>query len=166
MLNSTIWLDRDSRDIFITALLMAVPHELRQTADEIVTRSLEHTGWSVPPGWYGVVPAAGIGIISRCGSIDPEAGYSALEKLASVDLESRTPAFDGRRMVRINGGFIVLNFFKHRDRDHTAPDRMRRFRERNAAARNNRYVTADNTRTLHPVTQAEAEAEAETYKEG
>lgn len=50
-------------------------------------------------------------------------------------------------MVRVSGGFIVLNYDRHRQKDESAADRMRRMRERKAALR----VTGRN------VTQAETE---------
>jgi hypothetical protein len=33
-------------------------------------------------------------------------------------------------MVRVNGGYLILNYMKYRDRDHTAAERMRRLRAR------------------------------------
>ena len=69
ILDSTIWLDRAARELFITALLMAEPFELREPAKQIKVRSLDETGFVVPVGWYGFVAAAGSGIIHRCNLI-------------------------------------------------------------------------------------------------
>ena len=75
-------------------------------------------------------------------------------------------------MVRVNGGFVVLNFMKYRDFDHSAADRMRKLRERkkgivtangcNVTANipNNEPKSTPFARTLH-IAEAEAEAEAE-----
>lgn len=156
LLNSTLWLQREQRELFITALLMAEPHELRESAEQIEVRSLSYTGFSVQPGWYGFVPAAGIGIIGRA-KVDKEIGLNALEALGSPDLESRSPEHDGRRMIRIDGGYLILNFQKYREKDHTSADRSRRYRERKLAS----HRDVDKSRvTSRSVTQAEAEAEA------
>ena len=130
MLNSSIWHQRDDRSVFVTALLMAEPFELLKETPQMEVRSLDQTGWVVPPGWYGFVRAAASGIIAQDG-IEREAGLVVLEALGSPDPESRSPEYDGRRLVRISGGYIVLNYFQYRDRDHGAADRMRRLRERN-----------------------------------
>jgi hypothetical protein len=131
ILRSTLWLDRDCREIFITALLMAEPREFDAPQQQLATRTLELTGYSVPPDWYGFVAAAGVGIIGAAG-LERETGMLALEKLASPDLESRSQDFDGRRLIRIDGGYLVLNFMKYRDRDYTGAARAQRYRERRA----------------------------------
>src|SRR5579859_3443218 len=99
ILNSTLWVDRDAREVFITALLMAVPGELDSPTPQLEVNALKETGWAVPPGWYGLVPAAGIGIVQRCG-LDEARGIAALERLGSPEPSSRTREFDGRRLVR------------------------------------------------------------------
>lgn len=167
ILDSTLWVERECREVFITALLMAVPKELTEAMPQIEARSITLTGWSVPPGWYGFIEAAGVGITRRA-MVDGEAGLAALDKLGSPDPESRSKDFEGRRLVRVDGGFVVLNFFRYRDKDHTAADRMRRYRDRK---KNEEHGGPDDTgqrrnvasRTRN-VTQAEAEAEAEAPK--
>lgn len=129
ILNSTLWFERDARELFITALLMAEPFEVTEPTPQIEVNSLELTGWVVPPGWYGFVPAAGVGIINRAG-MDAERGRVALELLGSPEASSRSPEFEGRRLVRVNGGYLVLNFLRYRDKDATAAERSRRWRER------------------------------------
>src|SRR6478736_5789203 len=100
-------------------------------------------------------------------ALEPEAGMLALEELASPDPESRSEAWEGRRLVRVNGGFVVLNFMSYRDKDNTGAERAKRYRERQklidagAISLPNR----DEKATRHAVTQrdaslAEAEAEA------
>lgn len=130
ILDSTLWVDREARDVFLTALLMALPHELEEDTEALTVREIQPLGWIVPKGWYGLVSAAGAGIVRRAG-VDPEVGLAALERLATPDPESRTGDFGGRRVVRISGGFLVLNFMRYRDRDTTAAERMKRYRERN-----------------------------------
>ena len=129
ILQSTLWFERDARELFITALLMAEPREIQEITPQLKVDSLEHTGFSVPPGWYGFVPAAGIGII-RQAAMDRESGMKALAELGNPDIESRSKDFEGRRLVRVDGGFVVLNFVKYRDRDTTTAVRSKRWRQR------------------------------------
>ena len=142
ILDSTIWLDRAARELFITALLMAEPFELREPAKQIKVRSLDETGFVVPVGWYGFVAAAGSGIIHRSG-MEAEIGLAALERLGEPEMESRTPDFDGRRLVRVSGGFIALNFAKYREKDHTSAARSKRYREKKHGGRRRRVNTGD-----------------------
>lgn len=155
MLDSTIWFDRDAREVFITALLMAEPIELREEVEAINVRSLEKTGFTVPVGWYGKVGAAGSGIVRRAG-LEIDHGLDALERLGEPEKESRTPDFGGRRMVRVDGGYLILNYDKYRQKDHTAAERSRRYREK----RLSRVTNVAQRVTSRSVTQAEAEAEA------
>ena len=129
MLDSTLWVDREARELFITALLMAVPYELKEPSKQIRVRTLEETGFEIPAGWYGMVEAAGIGIVRRAG-MELESGLSALERLGEPEYESRTPDYEGRRLVRVAGGYIALNYAKYREKDHTAAERSKRYRER------------------------------------
>ena len=129
ILDSTLWIERDCREMFITALLLAHPYELVEPTPQIEVRTLALTGFMVPVGWYGFVPAAGVGIARRA-MVDQEIGMIALERLGSPDPESRSPEFDGRRLVRVDGGYIVLNFIKYREKDTTAAERSKRWRDR------------------------------------
>lgn len=129
ILNSTIWALSPEREIFLTALLMAEPREFTIETPALKVRSLKPTGFVIPPGWYGFVEAAGPGIVKHA-NIDAEDGLKALERLAEPEPESRSQAFDGRRMVRVDGGYVILNFMAYRDKDHTAAERQRRLRAR------------------------------------
>lgn len=159
ILNSTLWFERTAREIFITALLMAEPYETTEPLAQIEIGSLGLTGWQVPPGWYGFVPAASVGILHRAGITDETTGLSAMSILGQPEASSRSKDFDGRRLVRVDGGFIVLNFMKYRDRDYTAAERSRRYRERIASRRSD-------TASHRNITQAEVEAEADTKDRG
>jgi hypothetical protein len=110
---------------------MAQPCEIDRDAPQLAITSLEPTGWLVPPGEYGIVRAAGTGIVRRA-LVDHEEGMAALQRLGDPEPDSRNPAHDGRRLVRIGGGFVVLNFFAYRDRDYTAAERSARYRENKA----------------------------------
>lgn len=129
MVDSTIWIDREAREIFITALLMASPHEFSEALPQLKVDVIEPTGYTVPPGWYGFVAAAGPGIVRRA-SVPLDAGIEALKRLGNPDPASRSQEFDGRRMIRIDGGYLILNFMKYRDRDYGAAERMRKLRAR------------------------------------
>lgn len=162
ILNSTLWLERECREVFITALLMAVPVEIKEATPTIKIRTTEPDSFAVPPGWYGFVEAAAPGIIHRA-LVDRDLGLLALEKLATPDGESRSPEFEGRRMVRVAGGYLILNYMKYRDKDHTAADRMRRYRDRKAGRLD--PVTRDGDAIHRNVTQAEAESRSIEEKE-
>lgn len=129
ILNSTLWIDRDSREVFITALLMAIPRQFSEPIAQIEVESLTPTGWEAPAGWYGYVEAAGVGIIGRA-MIDKAAGLAALARLGSPENDSRSPAFEGRRMIRMDGGYVILNYDHYRQKDHTAAKRQRDLRAR------------------------------------
>ncbi len=126
----------------------------------------------MPAGWYGFVEAAGAGIVRRAG-LDREAGLAALENLASPELDSRTPDHDGRRMVRVAGGFVVLNYMKYRDKDHTSAERSRRYREKKRREAGeappeptpSRVPPSRHAVTPRSVTQAEAEADPKAESE-
>jgi hypothetical protein len=156
ILDSTLWIEREQREIFITALLMAIPKQLEESTQQIEVDSLERTGFAVGPGWYGFVEAAGIGIIGRA-RVGRSEGMKALKSLGSPDKESRSDDFEGRRLIRIDGGFLVLNYMKYRDRDYGAAERMRRLRAR----RNGNELHRNGVTVPRNVTQAEAEAEAD-----
>ncbi len=159
LLDSTLWVDRPARELFLTALLMGEPYELQEEVMEIETRTLENTDFVVPPGKYGFVRAAGIGIGRRAMLDDKDEVLSALERLASPEADSRSSEFDGRRMVRINGGFIILNWEKYRRKDHTAAERQRRFREKNPKPRKKSNALSRDVTALRngEVTEGEGE---------
>jgi hypothetical protein len=189
ILQSTIWFERDVRELFITALLMAEPHETQEPLPQLKVDAIETTGFNVPPGWYGFVHAAGIGIIRQAG-MERKAGMKALAALGNPDTESRSSDYEGRRLVRVDGGYIVLNYIKYRERDSTTADRSRRWRLRQKELKTSRSDTMSQRRdatlidsttvvqrrdaTLidstavvqrRDTTQAEAEAKAEAEAE-
>ncbi len=126
--------------------------------EALSVRSLEPLGFTVPAGWYGFVRAAGIGIVRQAGIPDSARGMDALEVLSRTDPESRTAAWEGRRMVRVDGGFVILNFMKYRERDMTASERSRRWRDAQRSQR--RSATPEQPF----VTQVEVEVEGEVQK--
>lgn len=151
ILNSTTWMDPDGCKVFITALLLAEPHELREETPTINVHDTNQAEFVVPAGWYGFVRAAGPAIAHQA-MIEEARGMAALQRLADPDPGSRTPDHEGRRMVRIAGGYLILNYMAHRDRDHSVAERQARFRARQRER---------NAVTVTPVTHADAEAELE-----
>ena len=130
ILDSTLWLDRDTRDVFITTLLMAEPFELLKATPQLQIRSFDTTGWIVPAGWYGFVASSAIPIGRKAGLSDNELINNVFEGLGSPELSSKSRDFDGRRCARVDGGYIVLNFMKYRDKDHGSAARSKRYRKR------------------------------------
>jgi len=77
----------------------------------------------------GIVDDADPAIALRC-ALSLEATTSALDWLAAPDQFSRTKDHDGRRIERLpEGGFRVLNYVRHRDKDYSTP-RVQSFRAR------------------------------------
>ncbi len=133
ILQSSIWWEKSQRDVFITALLLAEPCEVKEPTSQLEVNSLKETGWKVPPGWYGKAPSAGTGIV-HLSMVGKKDGLDALVALGSPDPESKSQKFEGRRLVRVNGGYIVLNFAAYREKDHTAAERSKRWRDRKKLA--------------------------------
>ena len=156
ILESSLWIDRAAREVFITALLMAEPRELKKPLAQLDVRTMNPTGWEAPPGWYGWIDAAGVGICRRA-LVEQEEGLSALERLGSPEPESRSADYEGRRLVRVSGGYIALNYMRFRERDETAAERMRRYRARQ---KDESLQRNDVTVTRH-VTHADADADAD-----
>ncbi len=155
---STIWGLRPDLEIFVTALLLAEPAEYPEPTPTIAIGSLEDGGYVVPAGWYGFVAGSAPGIVAMA-HVDGATGIEALKRLASPEPDSRSQEFEGRRMVRVNGGFIVLNYMKYRDFDHSAAERMRRLRERRKT-----NVTRNGV-TVRPNVTHSREQKAESRKE-
>jgi hypothetical protein len=166
LLESSTWLDRPALEVFLTALLLAEPFELPEPTPALGPHEIEPNGWLVPAGWYGLARVAPPLLMERAtmGRQDPvEDLQDALTRLCDPDAHSRSSDFGGRRLARVNGGFIVLNYDRYRQRDYTAAERTKRWRDkRRAEAALHRSVT-DKTRSVTAlsvtVTQAEAEAD-------
>ena len=111
--------------------MMARPMKFETPQAQIEVCTLAETGFVVPPGWYGFVEAAGPGIIRRA-LMDDAPGVAALQRLGAPEDASRSSAHEGRRMVRVNGGYVILNYWAYREKDHTAAIRMKRHRAKRA----------------------------------
>lgn len=108
ILDSSLWAESsDVCKVFITMLAMCEPDGLcRATA----------------PG------------ISKQAYLPVDRVREALERLEAVDPDSRSSADEGRRIRRVDGGYLVTNYTTYRQRDYTATERKRRQRERERQA--------------------------------
>jgi Recombinase zinc beta ribbon domain/Recombinase len=80
IVDSSLWPDEPGTRVFLTALCMATPYELTTPTPQLAVRTMNETGWIVPPDWYGLVRAAGAGIIRRA-LLDEETGFTIREVL-------------------------------------------------------------------------------------
>ncbi len=145
ILNSTVWNEDDqTRLVWITML------------------ALSDMGGYVAGSIPGLAHQARVSIQS-C--------EKALIILESPDNYSRTKEHEGRRIKTVDGGWMILNYEKHREaaaedlRRQQNRERARRFRENKRNANRN-DVTRDVTQNNASSRQAEAEAEAEVLNKG
>jgi hypothetical protein len=101
------------------------------------------TGWKISPGEYGFAPVSAAGLVraANLGDGQFDAGMAALERLGEPEEGGKSQAFEGRRVVRVDGGFLVLNLMKYRSKDLTAGDRSRRYRARKAAKKSKKTLS-------------------------
>jgi hypothetical protein len=156
IIRSTIWFDRPALEVFITALLLAEPAEYDVPIPQLRVGALEPTGWSAPPGWYGFVPASGPGLVAAA-QVDQATGLEALARMGEPEPTSRSQDHEGRRIIRIDGGFLLLNYVKYRDKDHTTAERSARYRDR----KRHGVIPSRHGVTGRGVTHADADADAD-----
>lgn len=102
ILDSSLWCESpETVKVWITMLAMATPR--------------------------GIVEATAPGIARRA-MLSIDAVARALETFESPDQNSRSTAEDGKRLKRVDGGYLILSYERYRDKDHTATDRQRRRR--------------------------------------
>ena len=104
--------------------------------------------------------APGIARRANLGLTDTEAALAIFE---SPDSHSRTLDEEGKRIKRIDGGYQIVNYEKYRERDYTAAERQKRWREKK---KSNAVTPVTRNVISHRVTHAEADAEADKKKEG
>lgn len=114
----------------------------------------------------GFVPAALPGL-ANAARVTIDECARAIAKLEAADKYSRTPDNDGRRVQRIDGGWIVLNHDKYRDK---RGDEARREYQRRWQAERRRRQNVDNVDTNVDsvdmmLTHADADADADKNKE-
>lgn len=105
----------------------------------------------------GVVEASVPGLALRAG-VERGDCERALALFSAPDPDSRTTAHEGRRILKIDGGWQLLNYESYRDRatkEEAAEKnaaRVRRFRERKAARMAGNGSGNGNVTTVTPVT--------------
>lgn len=139
ILDSSLWeLDSDMRIVWITLLAMCDPD--------------------------GIVRASESGVARRA-VVSPEKTAEALKLFQSPDADSRSTEHEGRRLERIDGGFMILNYKRYRQMRDAAQERensrvrMRKMRERKREASDNH--DAERYALLRTLRQEEGEEEAE-----
>lgn len=104
IINSSVWsLPSDERVVWITLLAMA---------DDV-----------------GFVSTSFAGLV-RAAVVSAESAKAALKKFESPDNDSRTAANDGKRVLRVEGGWLILNYELYRartDRDYLR-EKMKKYR--------------------------------------
>lgn len=134
ILASTIWREDDkTRIVWITLLAMA--------------------------GRTGVVEGSIPGLADMARVSIPEC-EAALEKLGAPDRYSRTKDHDGRRIQAVDGGWLILNHAKYRDK-MSQDDRREYMRKYMAEYRSGKQGVNNRKQKLAVLGQSEAEAEAE-----
>ena len=127
-------------------------------AEDIATKILWITMLAMADE-HGFVNAAKSGLARRAG-ITPEQCEKALTVLEGPDPESKSQEYEGRRIEKVDGGWVLLNYEKYRamqsKKQIVDAARQSRKRKRDRESGNVTGVTC------HDVTvEAEAEAEAE-----
>lgn len=68
----------------------------------------------------------------RAANVTQEECVAAIEKLESPDKDSRSQEYEGRRIERIEGGWLVLNYSKYRQHSYSKnPEATRKRNYRN-----------------------------------
>lgn len=129
ILDSSVWPDRDRRSVWFTMLVMARPQLISEPQVALDIDTMKPTGWMVPPGRYGMVRAASDGIADRDKCSTDEC-LRQLRSLSQPDYQSRSPDFDGRRIARVSGGYIVLNYARYRDQEESSTERVRKWKNK------------------------------------
>jgi hypothetical protein len=119
----------------------------------------------------GYCQFASVGNLAARARVTLDEAKEAVKVLEAPDEESADPDNEGRRIERVQGGWIVLNASKYRalvtraNIQEKVRERVRRFRERKRTG--NAHVTHSNgtvTQGNDPVTQSEADSNTSTEK--
>lgn len=154
LLQSTVWEMKPDRDVWITCLLMARPKIFAHALKEIAPDSTKETGFELPAGTYGFIAASGPGIC-RAAIVDRDAGLKALQRFTEPEAESRSAEYEGRRLIRVSGGYVVLNYMPYREKGSSGAERTRNWRKRQQDQGLFENVTSQGDAKTSHVTQAE-----------
>ncbi|MCC6738234.1 MAG: hypothetical protein IT452_04250 [Planctomycetia bacterium] len=135
-------------------------------------RILQSSLWSTPPAVRltfitilamtepdGLCRATAPGI-AHAARLPEEDVRKALQVLEGPDLDSRCTAEDGRRIVRVDGGYRVVNYLRYREYESPGAKRTREWRERHGLSQHVTGVTG-----VTGVTQKEKKREKKREKE-
>lgn len=78
----------------------------------------------------GNVHNCSIGGLCHAARVSRDEAEDAIRVLEAPDPDSTSSAFEGRRLMRVDGGFTILNYERYRDMPTPAAIRQRRYRER------------------------------------
>jgi hypothetical protein len=122
---------------------------------------------------FGRVHASVSGVAHRA-RVPRKLTEEAIAKLESPDVDSRSTDHEGRRIVKIDGGWLIVNYIKYRE---TRDEESRKVYQREWAKEHRQDVSTSRQKVSkrrhpstpvdtrrHASTQAEAEAEAEKTK--
>lgn len=108
---------------------------------------------------------ASVGGLAHTARVSRDMCERALETLQEPDADSRSPEFEGRRIEKRDGGFLLLNYAKYREARSEDERRlyMREYMKeyRKNGVNNRKQKLTPVSRRKPPLAQAEAEAEAE-----
>lgn len=125
--------------MWFAVALSANPYEVGGNGmEQMSVRNFDRTGWVVPPGRYGFADVAGTWIVcyglgmKREDDVGIEAGYKLLERLCSpnTDFGGEFVKYDGRRLARVGGGYIVLDYTDYVISTMTNAERIKKHREK------------------------------------
>ncbi len=157
-------------------------HSSNPVYNKIFTKILDSSIWLEPNDtrivWLtciaamdedGFVQFASVANLARRANVELDAAQKAVERLEGPDPESSDPDNEGRRLERVQGGWIVLNAEKYRSlvtrvviREQTR-ERVKRFRASKAVKSNGRNAKKRNSNA--PVTPSGAVSEAQAEKD-
>jgi hypothetical protein len=113
----------------------------------------------------GIVEAS-VGGLAHLARVTKAECEAALAVLSAPDEDSRSPEHEGRRIRKVDGGWLVLNHAKYRarqsKRNAQAAERMRRYRERKRNERNVTRNAANVAAGSHQKAEADADADLVT----
>lgn len=101
---------------------------------------------------YGEVGASAPGL-ANAANLTLDETLKAIGVLESPDQYSRSQAFEGRRIEKVEGGYQILNYAVYREKMRSRADYFKEYRKRNKSAT---VLT-----NLQPIAEAEAEADKE-----
>ncbi len=97
--------------------------------------------------------------LAAAANVSVEDCRKSIEKLKSSDPDSRCREFEGRRIDEVEGGFLILNYMRYRNRE-ARDDKKRREYMKNYM-RKKRANESKDVKMVDVSQEAEAEAEAE-----